>query len=212
MNKICTVPTSYILHLEEAAKALKAKDFQILGNRLLSLNTNDISISFVFLSADFFISELNGCIINTRELSAFIKTIIVECEFDVELSYDKRYWCINSTTSVLNIIYPATPYIIDKGFERLIYADNLLNNKLIKDKILLNDSTPELFKLHKNDGIIKYNYNNYLITLFHGIVNPLKSDKVYISIYEYDATSYLVLFETVKKKFIIYKLLRYLYI
>jgi hypothetical protein len=211
---IGVIHTVFLMHLEEAAKALKNSQFQIIGNRIVGLDNTDQVIQYTTLSSEYYNPIMQGVIISTRELSKFIKSILLESEFEIMPTDINGVWRLHSSTETLDIIYPMTPYIVDKIAYRLsISADDAIRRPIIEKRELINDNIADFFTLKKKDGIIKYIHNNkFLITIFQGLLTVSKSDKIYLTIHEYDNVSFVAHFEVVKKKFVVNVFTRFLYL
>jgi hypothetical protein len=66
--------TSELVYINEAAKALKQKEFILIDNAMIGLDNIQSIVTYVLLDNNFFINHLNGVIINQRALSAFVKS------------------------------------------------------------------------------------------------------------------------------------------
>lgn len=207
-----TVKTAELLHLNEAAKAIKQKTFQIVNyNTIIGLDNIDSCIKYTILDSSFYNEILNGAIINSRELSAFIKTITLEFEFEVRM-LDYNTLSISSVSSVLN-------FVINK--QSIINPEQKLMNVInscryiapIVSEECITDNISNLFTLRKGDGCIYYKHHNkYFITLFSGLLPINKSDKIYLTIYPNNNNSFLSVFKISKKKFNVFVYVLYLYI
>lgn len=213
MRTVGTVSTSFLIHLDEAARALKNKDFQIIGNRIIGLNNNDLSVSYTVISSDYYNPVLQGVIIATRDLSKFVKSIMLESEFEIKTTFTNGKWRLHSSTETLDIFYPITPYYTTQGIERLYTSDSVRMRPILSERTLINPNIKSFFDLKKDDGFIKYNHDNkFLITIFQGLLNVTKSDNIYLTIHQYDNVSFIAHFEVIKKKFTIHVFSRYLYL
>ena len=204
-----TIKTAELLHLNEAAKAIKQKTFQIVNyNTIVGLDNIDSCIKYTILDSSFYNEILNNAIINSRELSAFIKTITLEFEFEVYM-LDYNILSISSVSSTLN-------FIINK--QTLINPEQKLINTInfckcitpIVNEECITDNISTLFTLRKGDGCIYYKHHNkYFITLFSGLLPINKSDKIYLTIYQNNNNSFLSIFRINKKKFNVFVCILY---
>lgn len=211
------IKTSELLYLQEASKALKQKNFQIINSCIMGID-NDAVVCYLDLDVNQFpvYSPIDGFVINTRELSAFIKTIMLESEFILEPAE------FNSLKiSTMNGIM----YFRELPFE---LKNKMLANKLYSVKQMIHNfplgcisreaevtsKISELFSLKKDDGCIYYKHQDkYFMTLFSGLLPINKSDKVFISIFSGNTTTvFNAVFRVAKKKFNIYICIAYLYI
>lgn len=209
---IGVIKTIELLHLNEAAKALKQKDFQIVNyNFIIGLDNIDTCIKYTILDSNIFYNQaLEGMIVNTRELSAFVKNITIESEFKITqfASGYNTMWNINSNSGAQLFFRRGSSNIINFNEEKILRGKSLL-----VDEIYINDDIQQVFSLRKNDGCFYYKFQNkYFITLFSGILPLNKADKVYLSIYSNNSTSFIAKFRIKKKKFDVYIYITYLYI
>lgn len=210
------IKTTELLHLNEAAKALKQKNFIITLNNgvttLFGIDNVDSYIKFVDLNNNLFYNlALKNAIINARNLSAFIKTITIEFEFEIKQKNNGILYITSSTGTELEFIYDKNIELIylNKAYSILNYCNNNLPTvpeENVTDKLI------NLFSLHKEDGCLYYKHNNrYYITLFYGLLPLNKSDKILLSIYyNYNSKTFITKFKVIKKHFTINIYLNYL--
>lgn len=207
------IKTSELIYLNDAAKALKQKDFQIINNIIIGINNINNYIIYTELDSNMiYNNSLNGLIINAKELSSFVKTITVESEFNLEPSFNNTL-IIKSLTGEL---------VFHSKYDIRIDCDPLYRLSLIRDincrtslseEAYINDKIEQFFLLHKDDGCFYYIHDNkYFITLFSGLLPVNKADKVYLSIYPSNDKSFIAKFRVNKKKFDVFIYLAYLYI
>lgn len=214
MNQMI-VKTSELIYLNEVSKALKQKDFQIIGNSLIGIDNIQNCIYYVEMDTNSFSNiYLNKLIINTRELSAFIKTIMLESEFILEpAEYNSFKICTLNGIMYFRTRFNAiiNPMLSDQRIYMAKYDINLRYQ--LSKEVQINDEINALFSLKKNDGCIYYNHQNkYFITLFSGLLPINKSDKVYLTIYPNTPETFIAKFRINKKKFNVYIYIAYLYI
>ena len=187
-----SISTSDLIYLNEAAKALKKKRFIIYGNKIVACD-NLSYLCYVTLDSNMFNhnTSLYGLVIESRELSAFIKTITTESDFTLN-SVNNGY-IINTITGQLLLSYSN----IDVSSLFKAKTEILCEEECINDKI------PEIFSIHRNDGSFHYiHHNKFFMTVFYGILPINKSDKIYLTIRKgYNSMSFIADFIVRKKKF-----------
>lgn len=210
-----TIKTNELIYLNEAAKALKSKTFQILNNVIIGINNIDSYITFVELDTDVFYNlSINNLIINSRDLSAFIKTIMLESEFELEECNDRyTIHTMNGELKLISRFDIKDSYNIN-SYDRLRYAKyNIDMRTPLSNEKLINDNIQDLFNLRKDDGCIYYIHEGkYFMTLFSGILPINKSDKVYLTIYPSDNNTFIARFRVNKKRFNVFIYLAYLFL
>lgn len=213
MNRII-IKTGELLHINEAAKALKQKEFQIFDQFIIGID-NSVTMQYVQLDSNVFINNhrFDNLVLSTRDLSAFIKTITLESEFELEYYEDKGF-VIKSMNSEL---------WFKKSFLTNIYCDNSINtfyrvqfmiqHGVVQPEMDITNDLSQLFSMKKGDGCIRYNHlGRYMITLFSGLLPLNKSDKVFLSIYSNSTHAFNALFRVKKKKFDVFICVAYLFI
>lgn len=213
MNRII-IKTSELLHINEAAKALKQKEFQIFDQFIIGVD-NSATMQYVQLDSNVFINNhrFENIVINARDLSAFIKTITLESEFELEYYEDKGF----TIRSMNNELW------FKKSFLTNLYCDNIINtfykvqfmiqHGAIQPEADVTNDLSQLFSIKKGDGSIRYNYlGRYMVTLFSGLLPLNKSDRIFLSIYSNSAYAFNALFRVKKKKFDVFICVAYLFI
>lgn len=213
MNRVI-IKTGELLHINEAAKALKQKEFQIFDQFIIGVDIS-VTMQYVQLDSNVFINNhrFDNLVLSTRDLSAFIKTITLESEFELEYYEDKGF-VIKSMNSEL---------WFKKSFLTNIYCDNSINtfyrvqfmiqHGVVQPEMDITNDLSQLFSMKKGDGCIRYNHlGRYMITLFYGLLPLNKSDKVFLSIYPNSTHAFNALFRVRKKKFDVFICVAYLFI
>lgn len=189
--KILTID---LVALSDAAKALKQKNFIVYKGYLFGTD-NAGYITCCNKSDNSLLFNYDGLIFNTRDLSAFIKTIATETEFDIDFDYNNECILKSFMDGIMTIKYDnrLLNMIINKYNSLINYKDNELD--ITVDLI-------GLFDMKKTDGCFYYkpNINNkqYFMTLFPGLLPLNKADKVFLSIKDFG--SHFISFFTVEKK------------
>ena len=191
------ITTSELVYINEAAKALKQKDFIIIDNVIIGLDNIHNIVTYITLDSNFISNCFKGIIINQRELSAFIKTLSVESDFQFD--------------SINNVIRT-----ISGGELMIVFNQSIAELACDKYKraLSLHDLFPIVYpegeapnilngiqNMNKSDGAIRINYNDYYMTIFPSILPINKADKLYITILASTTPIFFARFRINKKKF-----------
>ena len=201
--------TSELVYINEAAKALKQKDFILIDNVMIGLDNIQNIITYVLLDTNFINNYNNGIMINQRALSAFIKNLSVESEF--EFNIESGISTIKTISGgELDIIY--NQQIAELACSKFKYAVSLDNNaKVIINETEIPDILNGIQGMKSADGSIGINYNGYYMTLFPALLPSTKSDKLFIKIMQPPAmNTFISKFCIVKKKFNIVTYVNYI--
>ena len=217
-----SLKTTELVYLNEAAKALKQKNLILwqdnITHRVCAMAYDNIDSYINMTTLDvsmFYCTELFGYVVNRTEISAFVKSIAVEHEF--ELHRHPEGLCINSMTSTL-VFRKGNALIAQRASAKAYSIDNC---PILEAEELVNDKIANVLALRMNDGAVYYwHHDKYFMTLFAGIINTTKTDKVFLSIHSDPdiATnmmsgfynSFYAAFRVVKKKFEIKIYIKYL--
>lgn len=201
--------TSELVYISEAGKALKQRDFILIDNAMIGLDNIQNIISYTLLDNNFFINHFNGAIINQKELSAFVKTISIESDFQIDF--------INGITKINTISGGELTIKLNQSFgelacDRFKYATLLNNAKIAIPVAEIPDIALKLQNMSKSDGFIGVDYNGYYMTLFPSILPINKSDKMYVTIFQpyTQLNTFIAKFDIKKKKFNIVTYINYL--
>lgn len=208
------IKTVDLITINEAAKALKQKKFIYNNGYLYGIDNIDGYIVYTrvadYLHIDYD-DYFNGIIMDARELSAFVKTIGTEADFNIE--FDENNLCKLSTfmNGELNII--KNDYLLSMVQSKVIKFSNIQIPSYNKGDIT--NEIQELYGLRKTDGCFYYktiiNNKRYIMTLFPGLLPLNKADKVSLLIYDNGiANNFISCFTVKKKKFEIIVILCYL--
>lgn len=199
-----TLKTTELLKINDAAKALKQKDIMFYNNLVIGLDRPQSQLIYIDLrEQQIFLEPENGIIFNSRDLSAFCKTITIEDKFelDIECGTLPKISYIATTVGILS-------YKIDRHLQfsilnsicRVSSLEFSNTDEITNDVIWLMDS-------RKTDGAFKYVYNlngkDYMMYLSSDLIPVNKKAKVYISVRDY-ITTFMCRFILVKSKFNIY--------
>ena len=201
-NIIGKITVEERLQINEAAKALKQKSFAIFNcNVLVGLDNIDVCLKCVTMTI--VLNEksqvLEGMQINTRELSAFIKSITFETELNIFVDDTNPFVYILASNS-FQITLNRTNINFEEKF--LIISNEITTKGITCSSELINDNISKLFDMHKADGCLYYvHHDKYYITMFPGMLPLNKSDEVFLEIigHEYES-SFIAHFEVLKKK------------
>lgn len=199
-----------IIYLNEAVKTLKQKTVAVYNGYVIGLDNIEqyvryIQLDYNLISNTFFTIK---AVIDAGELSKFVDTITTESCF----VYDMYNEYGNLFTNL-------------QGFKLKLYNNrNVLMHTISKlslcqqydyeyknvPMINIDEDIIKLRLMKKTDGAFHLIYNGQWITMFPGLLPMVKSDKVYLSIYNTSETSFVAKFTIKKKKFDVYVYLAYL--
>lgn len=203
-----TIKTVDLIEISNAAKALKQKEFLLKDCILYGVDNIQNYLIHTNNLFDKLNTEINNVIINTRELSAFIKAITTEEQFELINDINGYFIKTDYGDCILRFIVN-------------INYNNMIANKIIKMSMInfndIGDVTNDLgrvFEMKKADGVYYYNkiINNisYFMTLFSGLLPLNKADKISLSIADSDLSTFISKFTVLKKKYSIVIYLAYL--
>lgn len=208
MGQIKTVD---LIYLNEAAKALKQNNFQYLsnGNVIIGYDNLDSYTTYVKLDENiFYMPELNGCVLSARELSAFIKTICLETEFDLKWNNNKSF--VIASMAGLLVFHIENIHL---GYSKFTNAEMIDRLPVLCSEEQVNETLANAFALRKSDGAIYYKHHGkYFMTLFSGLMNVSKTDKVYLTLFDYQPYIFVARFVIRKKKFKVNVYIGYRYV
>ena len=192
--------------INEAAKALKQRDFILIDNAIIGLDNIQNIITYTLLDTNFISNYYNGIIINQRALSSFIKSLSIESDFEFDSNNTIR------TISGVELVIGYDLSIATLASNRFKYITLLDNN--IKPSIPETEIADIMVKVQamkSSDGAIGVNYNGYYMTLFPTLLPLNKSDKMYVTILQPDMLhTFIAKFCIRKKKFNIITYVNYL--
>lgn len=201
--------TSELVYINEAAKALKQKEFILIDNAMIGLDNIQNIVTYVLLDNNFFINHINGAIINQRSLSAFIKTLSIESDF--EINFIDNSTKLN-TISGGELVISLNRYLAELANNKFKYAISLDNNI---QTVMVESEIPDILSrvqtMRSNDGSIGINLNGYYMTLFSTLLPTNKNDKLYIRILQPPVMhTFISKFHIKKKKFDVITYVNYL--
>lgn len=190
-----------LINISNTAKTLKQRDFAIVNFSICGLDyiqSYFITTQIVLSSNIFF--QMNTLVkFNTRELSAFVKTLTLEDTFKLNYSHDdviqgESIYTITSMNGeelpirISNTYnHPLCMYM--KRFKYMQFSENEDVSDLFRD----------LYSLRMTDGTIRLQYKRYFMMLFSGIIPLNKADKLSIAIHDTNDAVFIARF-TIKKK------------
>ena len=203
-------PISDLMQINEAAKALKCRNFMWKQNKIISIDSMDY-ILYSELNTDKLLTyPIKGIVMNQRELSKIMKSITTESYFDIS---DE----LLSNTTIVNTINDSMAFKIDSSIDASV--DRNLNISYQMDELMIGNNNIDitdrlgaLFKLNRASGSIYFQYDgNHILTLFVGILPLAKSDKILINLHDYpNSNIFCVRFTVIKKLFKVYAYLKYI--
>lgn len=202
-------PISDLMQINEAAKALKCRNFMWKQNKIISIDSMDY-ILYNELNTDKLLTyPTKGIVMNQRELSKIMKSITTESYFDIS---DE----LLSNTTIVNTINDSMAFKIDSSIDasvdRNLNISHEMDELIGSNNIDITDRLGTLFKLNRTSGSINFQYDNeHILTLFVGILPLAKSDKILINLRDYpNSNIFCVRFTVIKKIFKVYAYLKYI--
>jgi hypothetical protein len=197
------------MQINEAAKALKCRNFMWKQNKIISMDNMDY-ILYSELNTDKLLTyPTKGIVMNQRELSKIMKSITTESYFDIS---DE----LLSNTTIVNTINDSMAFKIDSSIDasvdRNLNISHEMDELIGSNNIDITDRLGALFKLNRASGSINFQYDGeHILTLFVGILPLAKSDKILINLRDYpNSNIFCVRFTVVKKLFKVYAYLKYI--
>jgi hypothetical protein len=197
------------MQINEAAKALKCRNFMWKQNKIISMDSMDY-ILFSELNTDKLLTyPTKGIVMNQRELSKIMKSITTESYFDIS---DE----LLSNTTIVNTINDSMAFKIDSSIDasvdRNLNISHEMDELIGNNNIDITDRLGALFKLNRASGSINFQYDDeHILTLFVGILPLAKSDKILINLRDYpNSNIFCVRFTVIKKIFKVYAYLKYI--
>ena len=190
------IKTVDLITINEASKALKQKDFIYCDGCIYGIDNINGYMTYTYILDKLHdkYNNFNGFIFNARELSAFIKSISTEEDFNIIFN-------IENIAKILSL-------------NDELYIGPMA--KLATEKLEITNNIRGLYDLKKTDGCYYYkpiiNNTRYFITLFYGLLPLNKADRVFLSIYDPDylSNNFIAFFTVAKKKFEVNTILCYL--
>lgn len=202
-------PISDLTYINEAAKALKCRNFMWKQNKIISMDSMDY-ILYSELNTDKLLTyPTKGIVMNQRELSKIMKSITTESYFDIS---DE----LLSNTTIVNTINDSMAFKIDSSIDasvdRNLNISHEMDELIGNNNIDITDRLGALFKLNRASGSINFQYDDeHILTLFVGILPLAKSDKILINLRDYpNSNIFCVRFTVIKKIFKVYAYLKYI--
>lgn len=195
------VTTCDLVNINNAAKTIKQRNFIIMNHRLYGID--NLAYRFIYSdSVELNFEFPNGVIINTRKLSAFLKTITTETEFIIKNNPNGSME-INTIADTLEMFFDNSIYVFLSNKLNAINSYNFIEHGDVSEEL------ERLFSMKKDDGALHYIHNStnpsslysrYFMIIFSGIFPIAKSDKISLSICDTSQTSFTAKFTIHKKK------------
>ena len=200
------ITTSELVYINEAAKALKQKDFILINNAIIGIDEIYNMVTYILLDTNFISNYFDGIIINQRALSAFIKTLSIESDFKFDSVNN-----IIRTISGGELLLRYDPSIMKMADSRFKYALELNNIQPTIQETDASDIASQIQSMKSADGAMGVNFNGYFMTLFPSFLPLNKNDKMYISILDQPFyNTFIAKFHIKKKKFDIITYIHYI--
>ena len=208
------IKTVDLVTINEASKCLKQKDFIYCDGCIYGIDNINGYITYVYVLDALHdkCNDFNGLIFNSRELSAFVKTIGTETEFNIDLNIDNT--CNLATFMDGLMVVRKDIYLLSMIKSKRIKLSSF--SKLATQEQEITQDIQDLYGLKKTEGCFYYkptiNCTKYFMTLFYGLLPLNKADRVFLSIYDPDylSNNFIAYFTVVKKKFKVKTILCYL--
>ena len=189
--------TAELVYINEAAKALKQKDFILIDNIMIGID--NILSTFTYLNLDntFIVNHIAGCMFNTRSLSAFIKTITLESEFEFD------FGDILKTQAGGELTVPTNRRILEDACRIYKYATSIDSIFPYIREMENVELANKLYNMNKSDGEFMAHINNHIATVFPSLIPMNKSDKLFITVFDnYPMNNlFTIRYRICKKKF-----------
>lgn len=188
-----------LVTINNVAKAMKQKTVIIYNNCLYGLDNIDGCLIYSNMNDMLHdkYNNFNGIVIDTKELSAFIKSIGSETEF--ELNFVNNICRLVTLFDGL-LVLTKQLYLLPMINEKI---NRVVSNNIVTPKDITNEIS-DLFSMKKADGVYYYrpvvNNIKYFITLFSGLLPLNKSDKVFMSIDDNIYNNFFITHFIIKKK------------
>lgn len=202
-------PISDLTYINEAAKALKCRNFMWKQNKIISMDSMDY-ILYGELNTDKLLTyPTKGIVMNQRELSKIMKSITTESYFDISDELLSNITTINTINDSMMVKIDSS---IDTSVDRNLNISHQMDELIGNNNIDITDRLGALFKLNRTSGSINFQYDNdHILTLFVGILPLAKSDKILINLHDYpNSNIFCVRFTVIKKLFKVYAYLKYI--
>lgn len=202
------ITTSELVYINEAAKALKQKNFIIIDNAMIGLDNIQNILTYILLDSNFITNYFNGIVINQRSLSAFIKALSIESDF--QFNPDNNIIRTNNGSELsIGFDRELAQLACDK-FKHAMFLNETAQITILETEV--QDIMLKIQNMNKADGSIFINYNNYHMTVFPSILPVNKSDKLYMTILQLynEPYAFISKFRIKKKKFDVLTYVNYL--
>lgn len=210
IDKMSRINAVDIIYLNEAVKTLKQKNVAVCNGYVIGLDNIEqyvryIQLDYNLISNTFFTIK---AIIDAAELSAFVNGLTTESCFvyDAYNEYGNIFTNLKDCKLKLYNNRNALKYAMSKLGMCQQYDYKYKNVPMTN----IDENIVNLRSMKKTDGTFNLIHNGQWITMFPGLLPMVKSDKVYLSIYDTSETSFVAKFTVKKKKFDVYVYLAYL--
>ena len=207
------IKTVDLITINEASKTLKQKDFIYCDGCIYGIDNINGYMTYTYILDKLHdkYNNFNGFIFNARELSAFVKSIGAEEDFDIIFNIENiaKILSLNGELYIKN-----NQFLLSMVRSKRIKFGPMA--KLATEKLEITNNIRGLYDLKKTDGCYYYkpivNNIRYFITLFYGLLPLNKADRVFLSIYDPDylSNNFIAFFTVAKKKFEVNTILCYL--
>lgn len=200
--------TSELVYINEAAKALKQREFILIDNAIIGIDNIQNMVTYILLDTNFIHNYHNGIIMNQRALSAFVKTLSIESDFKFDSVNNTIRTISGGELTMMHNLSIAE--LACSKFKYAISLDSVIETAVPETEIP--DIMSKIQNMKSADGSIGINYNGYYMTLFPSFLPTNKSDKMYVTILQpyIQLHTFIAKFRIKKKKFDIITYINYL--
>ena len=197
-----------LLQINESARALKQRNISYIKGYIIGIDDIDNYIIYTKINSNLIPDYLNqnyGLILNTKDLSAFCKSLTNEQGFDIDPNIENNVIYSNMGSELnIHIDFTYSGMYLSKALspENDIEYNRHISCTIFSDFDITNNIAP-LYNMKKADGIFTLKFmDQYFITLFPGLLPLTKSDKVFMTLMDKLDNTFICRFTIKKKKMI----------
>jgi hypothetical protein len=179
--------SSDLINIRDIAKQLKARDFVVYYNRIISLDNFPIIYGYIQFDPMMLHGIINiPLVFSYSELNKFCKTIPMESFIEFNEPYRVKYIRNGDTLLTLSIMNNNDLVNIQN------YMNGVQKNYMpIYNNIDITQQMQPLKDMTINDGCIMIPICGIIVSLSPTLFKLNKADKVYVSIFDYSIDSYI---------------------
>ena len=179
--------SSDLINIRDIAKQLKARNFVVYYNRIISLDNFPTIYGYIQFDPMMLHDIINiPLVFSYSELNKFCKSIPLESFIEFNEPYRVKY--IRNGDILLKLSIINSNDLINTQN----YMDNIQRNYIpIYDNIDITQTIQPLKDMTINDGCIMIPICEIIVSLSPTLFKLNKGDKVYVSIFDYSIDSYI---------------------